>query len=80
VAAAPSCELLAIEGGWSAVLRVPHKVSEENLCLQLLGLDGVLVQPGWFFDFEEQAYLVVSLLTPEADLVEGIARVLARAA
>jgi len=80
VDSAPSCELLAIEGGWSAVLRVPHKVTEEHLCLQLLELDGVLVQPGWFFDFEGPAYLVVSLLTPEADLAEGIARVLARAA
>lgn len=81
VAAAPSCELLAIEGGWSAVLRVPRKTSEEALCLDLLDKDGVLVQPGWFFDFDEaQAHLVVSLLTPEAALREGIARVLARAA
>jgi alanine-synthesizing transaminase len=80
LAASPSCELLAIEGGWSAVMRVPRKLSEEALCLELLEKDGVLVQPGWFFDFEEPAYLVVSLLTPERELREGISRVLARAA
>ena len=79
VAEAPSCELLAIEGGWSAVLRVPRKATEEALCLDLLEKDGVLVQPGWFFDFEEPAYLVISLLTPESVLREGIARVLSRA-
>ena len=80
VAAAPSCELLTIEGGWSAVVRVPRTLSEDALCLELLEKDGVLVQPGWFFDFEEaQSHLVVSLLTPEADLREGIARFLARA-
>lgn len=80
VGAAPSCELLAIEGGWSAVLRVPRKLGEEALCLELLEKDGVLVQPGWFFEFEEPAYLVLGLLTPEPELREGIARILARAA
>ena len=35
---------------------------------------GVLVQPGYFYDFESEAYLVVSLLTPEAIFREGISR------
>ena len=30
------------------------------------------MHPGHFFDFEEEAYVVVSLLTPEVDLAEGI--------
>jgi hypothetical protein len=34
----------------------------------------VLVQPGYFFDFDSGAYLVVSLLTPEATLAEGAER------
>ena len=33
--------------------------------LSLLSEDGVLVQPGFFFDFEREAFLVISLLTPE---------------
>src|SRR5277367_2550103 len=36
---------------------------------------GVYVHPGHFFDFEDEAYAVVSLLTPEPELREGIRRV-----
>ena len=37
------------------------------------------MQPGWFYDFESEAYLILSLLTPEAVFREGIGRILARA-
>ena len=40
--------------------------------------DGVLVHPGYFFDFPREAYLVVSLLPPPDDFAEAIDRVLAR--
>ena len=36
----------------------------------------VLVQPGWLYDMSGGPYCVVSLLTPEAELAEGLARVL----
>jgi alanine-synthesizing transaminase len=39
----------------------------------------VLVQPGFFFDFEREAFLVISLLTAEDVFQEGVARLLARA-
>jgi len=39
----------------------------------------VLVQPGFFFDFETEAFLVVSLLTPPDVFHEGVGRLLARA-
>ncbi len=48
-------------GGWSAVLRIPETLDEESLCLALL-VRGVLVQPGFFYDFERSGYVVVSLL------------------
>jgi len=69
---------LTVEGGWYAVLRLPRTETEEAYCLSLLEDDGVLVQPGYFFDFPEEAYVVVSLLTPEADLEEGLARIVRR--
>ena len=47
--------------------------------LSLLANDGVLVQPGFFFDFEREAFLVLSLLTPEDVFHEGVRRILARA-
>jgi aspartate/methionine/tyrosine aminotransferase len=68
--------LLEPEGGWSAVLRVPATSSEEERALRLLETHGVLVHPGYFFDFPSEAFLVVSLLTPPAEFREGIAGVL----
>lgn len=70
--------LLEAEGGWYAVLRLPRTRSEEEWTLELLERDGVLVQPGYFYDFEEEAYAVVSLLAPEHILREGMDRILAR--
>jgi aspartate/methionine/tyrosine aminotransferase len=67
------------DGGWSAVLRVPAVRSEEELVLLLLQGDGVLVHPGFFFDYPREAYLVVSLLPPPGEFRTGIDRLLARA-
>ena len=44
--------------------------------LRLLEVHGVLVHPGYFFDFPSEAFLVVSLLTPHAEFREGIGRLL----
>ena len=66
---------LHVEGGWYAVLQVPRIRSEEEWCLALLDRYGVLVQPGFFYDFESEAFLVVSLLTPQAVFAEGIEKV-----
>lgn len=67
----PSAHVLPVEGGWSAVIRVPRIVSDEELALALLDR-GVVVQPGYFFDFASDGYLVVSLLTERAVFDEGI--------
>lgn len=75
-----ACECLKAEGGWYAVIRVPRTRSEEELVLQLLDQDGVLVHPGYFFDFDEEAYVIVSLLPPPDVFHEGIRRLLKRAA
>jgi aspartate/methionine/tyrosine aminotransferase len=73
IAAAPSAHVLPVEGGWSAVIRVPRVMSDEDLALVLLDR-GVVVQPGYFFDFESDGYLVVSLLTERAIFDEGVRR------
>ena len=69
--------LLEPEGGWSAVLRVPATCTEEERVTRLLEERDVLVHPGYFFDFPHEAFLVLSLLTPESEFGEGVARVLA---
>ena len=72
-------KLLGTEGGWYAVLEAPRIHSEEDWVLSLLTEDNVLVQPGFFFDFEREAFLVLSLLTAEDVFRDGVGRILARA-
>jgi aspartate/methionine/tyrosine aminotransferase len=78
VANRPEVSLLDVEGGYYATLRVPSVLSEEDWVLTLLEKDSVHVQPGYFFDFASEAYLVLSLLTPEDTFDEGVKRLLAR--
>jgi aspartate/methionine/tyrosine aminotransferase len=78
VSASPEVSLLDVEAGWSAIVQVPGYRSEEALVLELLTHDHVLVHPGYFFDFDREAYVVVSLLTPPDQFERGIVRVLAR--
>lgn len=66
--------ILDVEGGWYATVQVPRVRSEEEWVLALLNDHHVLVQPGYFYDFESEAYLVLSLLTPAAEFAEGARR------
>jgi alanine-synthesizing transaminase len=72
----PSCDVLRVEGGWSAPVRVPATRGEEALVLGLLERERVLVHPGYFFDFPHEAFLVVSLLPPEDIFADAFERVL----
>jgi alanine-synthesizing transaminase len=58
----PACAVLPAEAGWYAVVQVPAIASEDTIVLDLLERAGVLVHPGYFFDFEREAFLVISLL------------------
>ena len=72
-----STRLLPIDGGWYAVVQVRETKSEEILVLDLLEQEHVLVHPGYFFDFPNEAFLVMSLL-PMPDVFEdAVTRVLA---
>jgi len=72
--ASGSVTILPVPAGWSACVRVPAVRPEEDLVLDLLGSYDVLVQPGYFFDFPFEAFLVLSLLPPPDVFREGIAR------
>ena len=62
--------VLSVEAGWYAMVRMPNTRTEEAWAMALLEL-GVYVHPGHFFDMESEPYLVLSLLTPEADWQQG---------
>jgi aspartate/methionine/tyrosine aminotransferase len=74
LAANKLCSRLKVEGGWYAVLRVPALGSDEDLAIALLEGPGVLLQPGHFYNFAKDGYLVASLITPRDVFKEGIAR------
>ena len=76
VASTPAT-LLRADGGWYAVLRLPATRSDDEWALGLLERCGVLVQPGWLYDFEGGPFAVISLLVPEPDFSEGVDAVIA---
>ena len=78
VAGAAAVNMHPPPAGWSAVLQVPATESEESLVLRLVEDDGVLVHPGYFFDFPREAFVVVSLLPDPAVFDAGVARLLSR--
>jgi alanine-synthesizing transaminase len=59
-----AASLLASEGGWYAIVRLPDLAEEEDWVLGLLER-GVSTHPGYFYDFTERApHLVLSLIVP----------------
>lgn len=69
---------LPAEAGWYAILAIPRTMPEEERCMQIAELDGVIVQPGYFFDMPREGFLVLSLLTREEAFRAGMERVIAR--
>jgi hypothetical protein len=70
-------EPLASEAGWSAILQIPNTRPEQEWITRLLN-DGIVVQPGYFYDMAKEAYIIVSLITPPTDFalaVEHLKRV-----
>ena len=70
------CRRLEVDGGWYAILRVPATASDEQLAIDLLQQAGVLVQPGHFYDFAGDGYLVISLITVREIFETGVGRIL----
>jgi len=73
---ASAITVLDLEGGWYATLRLPRTETDEAWSLLVLEEEGVYVHPGHFFDFADEAYVVLSLLTPEEPFAEGTRRLL----
>ena len=68
----PSKYCPEVLGGWYAVIRLGD--DDEYLTLRLLREKHVLVQPGFFFDFDEDGWVVVSLLAPPEQFKEAVSR------
>lgn len=68
----PSKYCPEVVGGWYATIRLGE--DDEELTLRLLREKHVLVQPGFFFDFDEDGWVVVSLLQELSQFKEAVAR------
>lgn len=66
---------LPTDAGWTVLLRLPEVHDDLAWSLRLLDA-GVRVQPGFLFDLDRPPRVAVSLLTPEAELDEGLSRLL----
>ena len=64
---------LKVEGGWSAVVRLPATRNDAEWAIHFVREAGVIVQPGYFYDLPFCA-CVVSLLTPPTEFREGLER------
>lgn len=63
------------QGGWYALVEVKgKKANDEKIVLELLEKQGVLVQPGLFYDFPQGCFLVLSLLPRTEVFQEGVVR------
>jgi len=71
-----TCQRLAVQAGWYAVLRVPAIASDEELAIRLLEAEGIVVHPGHFYDFAKEGYLVVSLIAPTDHFCQGVEKLL----
>jgi aspartate/methionine/tyrosine aminotransferase len=65
VATIPAVTVARVGGGWSAIVRLPAVLDDEEIALGLLTERGVAVQPGFFFDLPYEGAIVLSLLNPE---------------
>ncbi len=63
--------LMEPQGGWSAVIEVPRVRTDEEWALEMVRR-GYWLQPGYFYDFEKDGQLVVSLLAEPARLREAV--------
>jgi aspartate/methionine/tyrosine aminotransferase len=66
-------EVLGVEAGWSAILRLPQ--TDKDLAGSLLREVGVVVHPGAFYGIAEWGRVVVSLLGSGSEFREGLERI-----
>lgn len=80
LAAHPAVRRLPSDGGWCAILEVPRTQGDEAWAELLVRELGVVVHPGWFFDFAREGHLVVSLLPEPQLFATAVERVISRLA
>jgi alanine-synthesizing transaminase len=73
-------EVLRLEAGWSAILRLPQVGADGEVAERLLREIGVVVHPGSFYGIAKGGRVVVSLIGPLDEFTQGIGLITASAA
>jgi alanine-synthesizing transaminase len=73
-----NCRMLIREGGWYGVVEIEDLLEEEASVVQLLAENSTLVHPGYFYDFQREGFIVVSLLPNSKQFKQGIANLVKR--
>lgn len=76
LARSPAVSRIEVQGGWYAILRVPALMSGDALAIRFMEQERLVVHPGYFYGFEGDGWIVLSLLPPLAEFSEGIERLL----
>jgi aspartate/methionine/tyrosine aminotransferase len=71
-----SVSLFNAEGGWNAIVQFPRIMSDDAWALRILKECNVLLHPGHYFEIEQEACFIMSLLPEESIFSNGIGRVL----
>jgi aspartate/methionine/tyrosine aminotransferase len=75
----PALQPLWPEAGWCLPVRcaglIENGMDDEAFAIRLLATEGVLVQPGYFFDFEAGDRIVLSLLPEPKSFRQGLERI-----
>jgi alanine-synthesizing transaminase len=75
VAVESGVEVLRLEAGWSAVLRLPQMGAADGVADRLLQELDVVVHPGSFYGIAEAGRAVVSLISPMAEFALGMQKI-----
>jgi len=73
IARAANCSMLSRQGGWYAVVHIADTLADEQRVLHLLAQADTVVHPGFFYDFNGEGFVVVSLLPDPQIFSTGVA-------
>lgn len=74
LSAHPDVDLRSEPAGWAALLRLPAREHAPDWPLALMAR-GVAVHPGHFYDLDDDAYVVVSMIVPTQTFTDALTRI-----
>ncbi len=72
LAGKPGLTVPPVEGGWYGLVAMEGIADEDGFALSLLEERGVVIHPGYYYDLGDDAFAVLSLLTPEDLWKDGV--------